>query len=212
MTRLRTLKLSYVILALRLLSSTAGFLASDQEKKNYIVYVGNLGESHRSTSSYSQNMLLEVVDTSFLVFLKSLRGQSLVRSYTRSFNIGFSAYLTNEKQEDFARKEEVVSIFPSRVLQPQTTRSWYFMGFHEDANRNPTAESDIIGFIDSGIWPESESFTDKGFSPQLKGVCKGGQNFTCNKYIPYSHYPLNSCIFLIFDYMHFLLVGTAEET
>ncbi|KAK4479771.1 hypothetical protein RD792_015306 [Penstemon davidsonii] len=58
------------------------------------------------------------------------------------------------------------------------------MGFPENVHRNPTVESDtIIGVIDSGIWPESESFNDKGFSPppkKWKGVCKGGLNFTCN--------------------------------
>ncbi|KAK4479780.1 hypothetical protein RD792_015315 [Penstemon davidsonii] len=58
------------------------------------------------------------------------------------------------------------------------------MGFPENVKRNPTVESDtIIGAIDTGIWPESESFNDKGFGPPPKkweGVCKGGFNFTCN--------------------------------
>ncbi|KAK4479766.1 hypothetical protein RD792_015301 [Penstemon davidsonii] len=81
--------------------------------------------------------------------------------------------------------EEVVSIFPSKTFQLQTTRSWDFMGFPQNVKRNPTVESDtIIGVIDSGIWPESESFSDNGFGPppkKWKGVCKGGSNFTCNK-------------------------------
>lgn len=81
--------------------------------------------------------------------------------------------------------KEVVSVFPSRTYQLQTTRSWDFMGFDEKINRNATVESDIIvGVIDSGIWPESESFTDVGFGPapkRWKGACKGGKNFTCNK-------------------------------
>ncbi|KAL6275761.1 hypothetical protein ACE6H2_019362 [Prunus campanulata] len=80
--------------------------------------------------------------------------------------------------------KEVVSVFPSRTYQLQTTRSWDFMGFDEKINRNATVESDIIvGVIDSGIWPESESFTDVGFGPvpkRWKGACKGGKNFTCN--------------------------------
>ncbi|KAK4479774.1 hypothetical protein RD792_015309 [Penstemon davidsonii] len=106
-----------------------------------------------------------------------------VRSYTRSFN-GFAAYLTPQEQEKLADHEEVVSVFPSKTFQLQTTRSWDFMGFSENVQRNPTVESDtIIGVIDTGIWPESESFNDKGFGPppkKWKGVCKGGQNFTCN--------------------------------
>ncbi|KAK9157162.1 hypothetical protein Scep_003736 [Stephania cephalantha] len=82
--------------------------------------------------------------------------------------------------------EGIVSVFPSVTLKPQTTRSWDFMGFGEHVDRVPTVESDvIIGFIDSGIWPESESFSDKGFGPppkKWKGVCNGGANFTCNRY------------------------------
>lgn len=85
-----------------------------------------------------------------------------------------------------ADHEKVVTIVPSKTYYPQTTRSWDFMGFAENVGRSPSVESDIvIGVIDSGIWPESESFNDKGFGPppkKWKGVCNGGKNFTCNKY------------------------------
>ncbi|XP_073316171.1 subtilisin-like protease SBT4.3 [Primulina huaijiensis] len=176
MDRLHSLKLSCVIFVLCLSSLTTGCHASDQERRVYIVYMGNLGESEQSTSAYHQNMLQEVVDTRF-------QGKSLIRSYTRSFN-GFAAYLTNEEKEKIARKEEVVSIFASTTLELQTTRSWDFMGLSENVHRNPSVESDtIVGVFDTGIWPESESFNDKGFSAppkKWKGVCKGGQNFTCN--------------------------------
>jgi len=83
--------------------------------------------------------------------------------------------------------EGVVSVFRSKKLQIQTTASWDFMGLKEGKNtkRNLAVESDtIIGLIDTGIWPESESFSDKGFGPppkKWKGVCSGGKNFTCNK-------------------------------
>ncbi|KAI4305940.1 hypothetical protein L6164_029266 [Bauhinia variegata] len=72
--------------------------------------------------------------------------------------------------------EGVVSVFPSKTLKLHTTRSWDFMGFHEKAQEaNSAAESDIIiGAFDTGIWPESESFNDKGFGPipkKWKGEC-----------------------------------------
>ena len=79
----------------------------------------------------------------------------------------------------------VVSVFPSRTLQLHTTRSWDFMGVNEVIKQNPIAESNvIIGVLDTGIWPESKSFEDKGFGPapkKWKGACRGGINFTCNK-------------------------------
>ncbi|KAL1203251.1 Subtilisin-like protease SBT4.13 [Cardamine amara subsp. amara] len=82
--------------------------------------------------------------------------------------------------------EGVVSVFPNTNLKLETTTSWDFMGFKEGkrTKRNPTVESDIIiGVIDNGVTPESESFSDKGFGPppkKWKSVCAGGKNFTCN--------------------------------
>ena len=79
----------------------------------------------------------------------------------------------------------MVSIFENKILKLQTTRSWDFMGFSETARRKPALESDvIIGVFDTGIWPESQSFSDKDFGPpprKWKGVCSGGESFTCNK-------------------------------
>ncbi|EYU28907.1 hypothetical protein MIMGU_mgv1a024881mg, partial [Erythranthe guttata] len=109
--------------------------------------------------------------------------QNLLRSYKRSFN-GFAASLTAQEHEKLAGHEKVLSIFPNAIFHTHTTRSWDFMGFPMNIPRNLAVESDIIiGVIDSGIWPESESFNDRGLSPpplRWKGACKGGENFTCN--------------------------------
>ena len=62
--------------------------------------------------------------------------------------------------------EGVVSVIPDRVQKIHTSRFWDFLGFPENVNRNSVVESDIIvGVIDSGILPSSESFNDKGFGP-----------------------------------------------
>ncbi|KAF1898259.1 hypothetical protein Lal_00033025 [Lupinus albus] len=95
--------------------------------------------------------------------------------------------LTNQQVEKLSQMEGVVSVFPSRKLQLQTSRSWDFLGLTVSVNRSPAIESDVVvGVLDSGIWPESDSFNDQGFGPipkHWKGVCAGGTNFTCNKKI-----------------------------
>ncbi|PWA89068.1 Peptidase S8/S53 domain-containing protein [Artemisia annua] len=78
----------------------------------------------------------------------------------------------------------VVSVFPSRNNKLATTSSWDFLGFPLTVNRSTTESDVIIGVIDSGIWPESTSFTDLGYGPpppKWKGICEG--NFSCNKKI-----------------------------
>ncbi|KAL6200260.1 hypothetical protein ACLB2K_030042 [Fragaria x ananassa] len=121
---------------------------------------------HGVLLSYRSSVL--IITLSLLRYLLGSPENVLVRSYKRSFN-GFAARLTDQEREELSNMKEVVSVFPSRTLQLQTTRSWDFMGFSEKIGRNSTVESDIIvGVIDSGIWPESDSFKDEGFGPPPK--------------------------------------------
>lgn len=154
--------------------------ASTEEKKAHIVYMGSLPEGQYSPLSHHRGMLRQTVQ------LDSSVETSYIRSYTRSFN-GFVAKLTDIERQRLSNMEGVISVFPSKTLQLHTTRSWDFIGLQESATRNAQAESDIIiGLLDTGVWPESESFNDKGFGPppsKWKGACEGGQNFACNNKI-----------------------------
>ncbi|KAL4599121.1 hypothetical protein ACB092_11G104500 [Castanea dentata] len=179
-----------VVLVVATLSIHCGATTeTDTAKDIYIVYMGSLPEGEYSPSSHHFSILQEVLG-------ESAASNSIVRSYTRSFN-GFAARLSDEEQQIIASKKEVLSVFPSKKLKLQTTRSWDFMGLTETAKRNPTVESNVIvGAIDSGIWPESESFSDEGYGPppkKWKGTCAGGTNFTCNnKLIGARSYKLGS--------------------
>ncbi|KAM2065409.1 hypothetical protein FF1_028406 [Malus domestica] len=150
------------------------------DRKTYIVYLGSLPKDDVFSPLSHHIGILERVTES------SSASNLLVRSYKRSFN-GFAAKLTDRERESVAKMKEVVSVFLSTTYKLQTTRSWEFLGFNEKLKRNPTVESNVIvGVIDTGIWPESESFSDEGFGPapkKWKGVCKGGKNFTCNNKI-----------------------------
>ncbi|CAN6567137.1 unnamed protein product [Malus baccata var. baccata] len=153
-----------------------------EDRKVHIVYMGSLPTVELYSSlSHHLGMLERVVEG-------SSSANVLVRSYGRSFN-GFAAKLTEREREKLANMKEVVSVFPSRTYQLQTTRSWDFMGLPENVTLNTTGggESDIVvGVIDTGIWPEADSFRDDGFGPppkSWKGACEGGQNFNCNNKI-----------------------------
>ncbi|KAL0329704.1 UNVERIFIED_CONTAM: Cucumisin [Sesamum radiatum] len=78
--------------------------------------------------------------------------------------------------------EGVVSVIPNRMLKLHTTRSWEFMGFSNGKLGASQEGEVIIGFLDTGVWPEHPSFNDTGFGPppaKWKGECQT-KNFTCN--------------------------------
>ncbi|KAF9625837.1 hypothetical protein IFM89_027436 [Coptis chinensis] len=68
--------------------------------------------------------------------------------------------------------------FPKQKYELHTTRSWDFMGLKENVKRVPKIESDVIvGVIDSGIWPEAESFAGDGLvlPKEMESACVGGK-------------------------------------
>ncbi|XP_027368499.1 cucumisin-like [Abrus precatorius] len=168
-------------LLLLLLSFTSLVLkchsTSSKDLKTYIVYTGNSMKDEVSLLSLHKNMLQEVSDS-------NAAPKSVLHHYKRSFG-GFSVKLTEEEAERMAGLDGVVSVFPSEKKQLHTTKSWDFIGFPQQVERTNTESNIIIGVIDSGIWPESESFNDKGFGPppsKWKGTCQTS-NFTCNNKI-----------------------------
>ncbi|KAM1024787.1 hypothetical protein ACFX13_038670 [Malus domestica] len=139
----------------------AGFLAAfvlschGQERKVHIVYMGEQPQGAK---------------------------ESLIFSYGKSFN-GFAARLSDEEVAKLSEMEGVVSVIPNHKLKLDTTRSWDFMGFSIGQLGAPVEGEVIVGLLDTGIWPESDSFSDKDFGPppsKWKGKCVG-RNFTCNK-------------------------------
>lgn len=160
---------------------------ADEAESNdgvYIVYMGTAANSRNN-----HNLLL--------TSLAQSNRNAIVHNYQNSF-LGFAAHLTEEEAQDIARKPGVVSVFPDPILKLHTTRSWDFLKYQTGVEidfrpstyniTNSHATSDIvIGVLDTGIWPESESFNDDGFGPipsKWKGTCMESKDFTsknCNR-------------------------------
>ncbi|GMI80782.1 hypothetical protein like AT5G59100 [Hibiscus trionum] len=168
---------SWLLLISFTLSTLICHASSSDNRQVYIVYMGDLPKGKVSVSSLHTAMLREVVP--------SVGTDVLIYSYHRSFN-GFAAKLTKEEADALREKDGVVSVFRSQMKQLHTTRSWDFMGFSKKVLRSVIENDIIVGMLDTGIWPESQSFNDTGFGPipaKWKGNCQSSANFTCNKKI-----------------------------
>ncbi|XP_027171602.1 CO(2)-response secreted protease-like [Coffea eugenioides] len=161
-----------------------------QENGVYIVYKGAAATSSivARTNDYVQ-------------ILSSLgeRGEyRVIHRYNNGFS-GFAARLSEEEAESIARRPGVVSVFRDPVLDLHTTHSWDFLkyqddelgiGFSQQSTSTSSAlhgEDIIIGIFDTGIWPESKSFSDEGLGPipsRWKGTCMEAPDFSssnCNR-------------------------------
>ncbi|CAH2042137.1 unnamed protein product, partial [Thlaspi arvense] len=155
--------------------------------------MGDLPGDESFAASLHVSMLQKVVGRTLELLCSYIRWNEfnseaenrLLHSYSNSFN-GFSAKLTEEELEELSGMDRVVSVFQSQKRKLHTTRSWDYMDFPLQVKRSKLESDVIVGVIDSGIWPESESFSDKGFGPppfKWKGTCQSSSNFTCNKKI-----------------------------
>ncbi|EEF51077.1 subtilisin-like protease SBT4.3 [Ricinus communis] len=149
------------------------------DRKVHIVYMGNRPHGDFSAEITHHSILKSVLGST------SSAKESLVYSYGRSFN-GFAAKLSHEEAERLSEMDGIISVMPNHMLNIHTTRSWDFMGFSKSKLSGSQQGDVIIGLLDTGVWPESESFNDEGMGPapsKWKGTCQGEGNFTCNNKI-----------------------------
>ncbi|CAM0906274.1 unnamed protein product [Alopecurus aequalis] len=99
---------------------------------------------------------------------------------------GFAVRLTDSEAQRISSTPGVSGVYKSRVRYTQTTRSPGFMGLHEEFGAwldSEFGDGIIIGFIDTGIWPESASFNDTGLGPvrsTWKGTCVDAEGFNAS--------------------------------
>ncbi|KAI3923725.1 hypothetical protein MKW98_011355 [Papaver atlanticum] len=181
-------KLITTVLTLLLLRYGAISEAAASTTKHYIVYMGDHSYPDSNSVITSNHGLLASVTGSI-----GQAEEAAIHHYSKSFR-GFSAILTPEQAQQLRDSESVISVFESRISKLHTTHSWEFLGVDAIPQYNHFTEIEsksdvIVGVLDSGIWPESESFNDKGLGPvpkRFKGECVAGDQFTvknCNRKI-----------------------------
>ncbi|XP_039779894.1 subtilisin-like protease SBT3.18 isoform X5 [Panicum virgatum] len=121
--------------------------------------------------------------------------QAILYSYSCGFS-GFAALLNSTQASTLSETEGVISVFRSRILEVHTTRSWDFMGLNLHMQMEQSSQMHlkfgddvIVGVLDTGVWPESESFRDDPhYGPipsSWRGTCVKGDSFdpatACNR-------------------------------
>jgi hypothetical protein len=137
--------------------------------------------------------------------LNAVSGGRKLYSYRYSFN-GFAAELTDAQAEALASTPGVVAVWKDEMQYAETSTTPTFIGldapgglWDQLGGKGNAGEGIIIGLIDSGVWPEHPSFSDRtGFNgnmtksgrlgyqqiPGWHGKCTPGEAFNasmCNQ-------------------------------
>lgn len=85
----------------------------------------------------------------------------------------------------------ILAVYPDYILHLHTTRSPSFLGLDRPnsplTNLSHDGSDTIIGILDTGIWPERRSFSDRHLGPiptRWRGECEEGDGFvgsSCNR-------------------------------
>ncbi|CDY67452.1 BnaCnng55020D [Brassica napus] len=174
------------------LSSTASFLF-------VLLYIGSFHVSDGAQQgTYIVHMAKSQMPSSFdhhsLWYESSLKSISesaeMLYTYNNAIH-GFATRLTPEEADSLKTQPGVISVRPEQRYELHTTRTPLFLGLgvHNSGLFPETGPGSdvVIGVLDTGVWPESKSFSDEGYGPipsTWKGECEAGTKFTtslCNR-------------------------------
>ena len=123
--------------------------------------------------------------------IRKVRGGPKIYSYTFSFN-GFAAKLTEKQAAALAKQSDVLAVTPDELQEVQTSTTPRFLGLTDPGGlwdqlggptgtrtHNGAGENIVIGVVDSGIWPQSKSFSDRNAQGQLIYQPFGGRHGRC---------------------------------
>jgi len=109
----------------------------------------------------------------------------------KSFN-GFAAKLTEKQAAALAKQSDVLAVTPDELHEINTSTTPSFLGLTGagglwDQLGGPTGtrthagagENIVIGVVESGIWPQSKSFSDRDANGKLIYQPFGGRHGRC---------------------------------
>ncbi|WCJ35451.1 Subtilisin-like protease [Euphorbia peplus] len=176
--------LSWLLLLLLLPSNYSDAVSETEQPQTYIIH---LDHSQKPTAfSTSESWHRHSIKS--LSHAPNEDGM-LLYSYNHVMN-GFSARLTKSQLSEIEKSPAHLATYPESFGKLFTTYSPKFLGLNQEHGVWPNAsfgEGVIIGMIDTGVWPESESFSDVGMPPvpqSWKGQCENGTAFSpsnCNR-------------------------------
>ncbi|KAJ7963298.1 Subtilisin-like protease [Quillaja saponaria] len=112
----------------------------------------------------------------------------ILYTYDRAVH-GFSARLSAAQAAKLLHVPGVISVIPDQIRQVHTTYTPNFLGLVDNYGLLANSENGndvVVGVLDTGIWPELQSFSDLGLSSVpsgWKGICETGHDFSssaCN--------------------------------
>ncbi|KAK2665098.1 hypothetical protein Ddye_003672 [Dipteronia dyeriana] len=173
------------LLSLFLLVWTATSSSASGDRKTYIIHM----DKPAMPSPFSTHHDWYMSTLSSLSSSSDVVAPTHIYTYTHVMD-GFSAVLSQAHLDQIRNIPGHLAAYPDAISHLHTTRTPKFLGLKKRAGIWPAAgfgNDIIIGVIDSGIWPESESFNDDGMPPvpaRWRGICEVGTEFNsshCNK-------------------------------
>ncbi len=114
---------------------------------------------------------------------------SIVHNYTNTIN-GFSVVVSRADAEKIAKSAKVLAVIPDELQQKQAAPSGsdqiksapgqtlaQFLGLGSSSNKG---DGELLGVIDTGIWPEHPSFADDGTYPPLGHALDESDRSACD--------------------------------
>ncbi|CAN4122656.1 unnamed protein product [Withania somnifera] len=179
---------NYIALCIWLLSILISIIQL-AKSETYIIHMdlSAMPKAFSSHRSWYLTTLSSVSDSS--TSSKNFLSSKLVYAYTNAIN-GFSATLSPSELEAIKKSPGYVSSIKDMSVKIDTTHTSQFLGLNSESGVWPKSDYGkdvIVGLVDTGIWPESRSFSDDGMTEvpsRWKGECESGTQFNsslCNK-------------------------------